>query len=300
MPHPNLTIFTPTYNRAHTLIRTYESLCTQTCMDFEWIVVDDGSTDDTGALVKSWQQQNRIPIRYIYKSNGGLFTGYNTAFEAAETELIVCIDSDDYMPAEAVEWIINKWRKDGGAGYCGIVGLDFSHRTMRPLGGYFPEGLSECYFIDLHQRGIHCADSKLVLRVDLVKQVAPQIGFPGEKFFNPNYMQLQVCDKLPILVLNEALCIVDYQINDSMSKAIYKQYINSPHSFAKGRRIEMSLKHCTLKNKFRQCVHYVAETRLAKERDWLKNCPYPLIALLMWPLGQLLYYHILNKNKATN
>ena len=100
-----LTVFTPTYNRAHTLPRLYNSLCNQTCRDFEWLVIDDGSTDDSKDLVLRWKKEAVIPIQYIYKENGGLYTGYNTAYLNIETELNVCIDSDDAMPKDAVEKI---------------------------------------------------------------------------------------------------------------------------------------------------------------------------------------------------
>ena len=75
-----LCVFTPTYNRSDTLPRVYDSLCSQTCKDFEWLVIDDGSTDNTKELIKSFIHENKFPIRYIYKDNGGLHTGYNTAY----------------------------------------------------------------------------------------------------------------------------------------------------------------------------------------------------------------------------
>ena len=95
----SITVFTPTYNRAYILPKCYESLCHQTCKDFEWLIIDDGSTDGTKELVARWQAHgNGYPIRYIYKQNGGLHTGYNTAIANMDTELSVCIDSDDSMP----------------------------------------------------------------------------------------------------------------------------------------------------------------------------------------------------------
>ena len=84
-----LTVFTPTYNRAHLLRRLYESLVTQSCQDFEWLVIDDGSTDFTRQLVESFIAEGRIPVRYIYKENGGLYTGYNVAYANIATELCV-------------------------------------------------------------------------------------------------------------------------------------------------------------------------------------------------------------------
>lgn len=101
---PKLTIFTPAYNRVHTLPRTYKSLLRQSCKDFLWLIVDDGSTDGTTELVHQWQtQDNGFEIQYIHKDNGGLHTAYNTAIAELSTELATCIDSDDWLVDEAVE-----------------------------------------------------------------------------------------------------------------------------------------------------------------------------------------------------
>ena len=102
-----LTIFTPAYNRAHTLGRTYESLLRQTCSDFEWLIVDDGSKDSTKELVEGWMQEGKISIQYIYQQNQGMHGAHNTAYRNIDTELNTCIDSDDYMPDDAVETIVN-------------------------------------------------------------------------------------------------------------------------------------------------------------------------------------------------
>ena len=258
-----LTVFTPTYNRAHTLARLYRSLCAQSCQDFDWLVIDDGSTDGTAALVKGFMSEGKIPIRYIYKENGGLYTGYNAAYANIETELNVCIDSDDAMPENAVERIISIWKENGSDRYCGILGLDVDMDNGNPIGGLFPEGLIECYFPELYAKNIHRGDTKQVMRTDLMKAVAPQVGFPGEKNFNPVYMLLQVTDKYPIIVVNECFCLVQYQQGDSMSRNIWRQYLNSPRSFARMRRLEMTLKHTTPLNRMRSAVHYVAECLIA-------------------------------------
>ena len=263
-----LTVFTPTYNRAHTLGRLYHSLCAQTSKDFLWLVIDDGSTDGTEALVRGWMEEALIPVKYIFKENGGLYTGYNTAYAAIETELNVCIDSDDAMPSDAVEKIIRIWQERGSDRYCGITGLDCDMGTLEPIGGRFPEGMTECYFPELYAKGIHRGDSKQVMRTDLMKEVAPQVGFPGEKNFNPVYMLLQVTDKYPVLLSNECFCLVQYQTGDSMSRNIRRQYLDSPRSFAKMRRLEMTLKHTTFINRLRCAAHYMVESMIAL---WKKN-----------------------------
>ena len=262
-----LTVFTPTYNRAHTLERLYRSLCAQTCRDFEWLVIDDGSTDGTAALIQDFIKEGLIPIRYIYKENGGLYTGYNTAYANIETELNVCIDSDDTMPTDAVEIILTIWKTRGADRYCGLLGLDVDMDTGHPLGGRFPEEMTECFFPELYARSIHRGDTKQVMRTDLMKAVAPQVGFPGEKNFNPVYMLLQVTDKYPIIVVNECFCNVQYQQGDSMSRNIWRQYLDSPRSFAKMRRQEMRLKHTTPFNRMRCAFHYVVESLIALTRS---------------------------------
>ena len=288
-----LTVFTPTYNRAHTLERLYLSLCAQTCQDFDWLVIDDGSTDGTAALIRGFINEGRIPIRYIYKENGGLYTGYNVAYANIETELNVCIDSDDAMPENAVEMILRTWKERGGSSFAGLIGLDIYRESGKPIGGAFPEQLSVCFLPELNAKWIHRGDTKQVMRTDLMKEVAPQIGFPGEKNFNPAYMLYQVCDQSPLLVINEPLCIVDYQEGDSMSRNIWGQYLDSPHSFAKTRRLEMSLMHGSFPFRLLSAVHYVAECLIAKERDWLRSTPRKGLTLFAFLPGSLLYLIIL-------
>ena len=306
-----LTVFTPTYNRSHTIWRTYESLCRQTSMDFEWLVVDDGSSDGTSSLVSSWikpdQLNNYNPqafdgyceagfkIRYIWKENGGLHTGYNTAYANIDTELCVCIDSDDWMPDDAVEKILGCWQQRGGERYAGIMGLDYD-TAGKPLGGFFPDGLSEVYFLDMYINNIHRADTKEVMRTDLMKRVAPQVGFEGEKNFNPVYMLLQVCDDYPLLVVNEPLCLVEYQKEDSMSRNIWRQYLDSPRSYSKMRAQEMTLKRSSLVNQFRSAIHYVAEHKIA-----YNNCGVlrsPRIVLTFFALSPGLFLYLIIKKKA--
>ena len=325
-----ITIFTPSYNRVHTIRRTYESLCNQTCNDFDWLIIDDGSTDGTRKWVESlgskiitkgqkfdWMgrpiegtdnnyfviELPKFKLTYIRKPNGGLYTGYNVAYATIKTELCVCVDSDDYMPNNAVENIITLWRRYYPSDshnnqqsvltsqeYCGIIGLDFYADKGTPIGGFFPEGMIETYRSDLFIKKIHYGDCKEVMRTDLMRQVAPQIGFEGEKNFNPSYMLSQIWDKYPLLVINANLCNVDYQIGaDSMSDAIYRQYINSARSYAKHRLLHMKLKRYSYSLKFRSAAHYISSCLLSKDGNWLKNSPMKLTTLFAIPFGIGIY-----------
>lgn len=119
-----LTVFTPTYNRAFCLDQLYNSLCRQTSDDFTWLVIDDGSTDNTEDLVKGWIADGKIEIRYHKKPNGGMHTGHNAAYRLIDTQLNTCIDSDDFMPDDAVAVIVETWKSRGSDKVAGIIGLD--------------------------------------------------------------------------------------------------------------------------------------------------------------------------------
>ena len=256
----------PCYNSAEYMDKCIESLlaCDDGRGDIEILIVDDGSTkDNTAQKADEWHERYPDTIYAIHKENGGLYTGYNTAYEAIRTELNVCIDSDDAMPPDAVEIILSEWQSRGSESVAGLIGLDVDMDGGKPIGGFFPEGMAECYLLDLYTKRIHRGDSKQVMRTVLMKRVAPQVGFPGEKNFNPIYMLLQVCDDYPLLVVNKPLCLVEYQQNDSMSRNIWRQYFDSPRSFAKMRRLEMHLKRSTALNRIRSAAHYAADSLIA-------------------------------------
>ena len=289
---PFLTVFTSTYNRVNTLPRTYESLCRQTDKDFEWLIVDDGSTDNTEEIVQIWLKEDKgFSVRYIKKANEGFHTGYNTAIANMESTLAVCIDSDDYMPDNAVALIHECWLSRGSKDYGGIIGLDYRvDRTL--IGGFLPEKKEAINLIALAQGKypVKPGDKKIVVRTDLYKAVAPMEVFPGEKYFNPHYMHLEISRHYDFLVLNECLCIVEYQDN-GMSSNIYKQYKNSPNSFLEIRKQWFSFEGLSLRDRFQTGIHFVSEAfmahkfwkeyRISDQRGILTLCLLPGLLLAL-------------------
>lgn len=104
------TVFTPTFNRAHTLQRVYGSLVAQTFCDFEWLIVDDGSSDGTGALVAGWMDEARFPIRYQWQPNQGKHVAFNRGVQLAEGEMFLTLDSDDSCLPQALERFHFHWQ----------------------------------------------------------------------------------------------------------------------------------------------------------------------------------------------
>ena len=181
-----LTVFTPAYNRAHTIGRTYKSLCSQKCKDFVWLIVDDGSTDNTAELVKDWiSKDNGFEIQYIYKENGGMHTAHNVAYRNIHTELNTCIDSDDALSENAVEKIINKWNQVKSRGYAGIIALDANMNTGKVIGKGFPKDMTETTLSGYYASG-GSGDKKLIYRTDIINSVPEYPVFDNEK-----YLQMQ-------------------------------------------------------------------------------------------------------------
>ena len=220
-----LTIFTPTYNRAYILHQAYKSLCRQTTHDFIWLIVDDGSTDETKELVQTWIEENKISIRYYYQPNGGKMRAHNWGVRLCDTELFVCLDSDDYLVDDAVETILTLWNsleeKQGLAGIVAYKGKDTQH-TM--FGEAFPEVRIDT-LQELYQKGFF-GENTLVHRRDVLLQF-PFPEIEGEKFIP----EAVVYDKIDLLyqlyVFPKILMICKYR-NDGLSYAIEELRMNNP------------------------------------------------------------------------
>ncbi|BCK00820.1 glycosyltransferase family 2 protein [Anaerocolumna chitinilytica] len=293
---PYITVFTPTYNRFNLLHYCYNSLKRQTIKNFEWLIIDDGSTDNTKELVEKWMNEEKdFHINYRYKNNGGLHTAYNMAIENMNTELCICIDSDDFLPDNAIEIILKLWEEKKDNQYAGIIGLDYDIND-NIIGDKLPEVNS----INLNYmlvNKIGCGDKKIVMRTELYKKVAPMKTFNNEKNFNPNYLNTLISEDYDFLVLNKNLCYVEYQ-QDGMSSNIYKQYINSPNSFAELRRLYMTIHHADIKFILKNAIHYDSSCIISKNyNDILSKSPRKLLTLLVFPIGIILSIYIKYKYK---
>ena len=171
-----ITIFTPTYNRAYLLPKLYESLKKQTFNDFEWLIVDDGSTDDTHDLVDGWMKEGHLNIRYYYQENGGKHRAINKGVPLAKGEWFFIVDSDDSLPDNSLE-IANKWMKsvENDETFAGVCGL-------REINGWSPD--LEFEFLDLSPlriKHIIKVDKAEIFRTKILQNY-PFPNFTGENF----------------------------------------------------------------------------------------------------------------------
>lgn len=289
-----LTIFTPTYNRSHTLSRTYESLLAQDCKDFIWLIVDDGSTDDTKSLVEKWMSvDNGFEIQYIYKKNGGMHTAHNTAYENIKTELNVCIDSDDCMAENAVDLILKKWDNVCDKGYAGLIGLDATF-DGNIIGKGFKRGMLDTTLSEYYEAG-GAGDKKLVYRTEIINKYPPYPVFDGEKYVALAYKYRLIDQNYKLAILDKVLCYVEYQ-QDGSSKNMFKQYINNPKGFAFWRKICM-MYPLSKKRIFIDCIHYVSSSIISKNRKLIKESPKKILTIISIPFGCILTLYIKLKVK---
>lgn len=285
-----LTVFTPAYNRAHTLPRTYESLRKQNCKDFMWLIVDDGSRDYTKELVESWMEEdNEFEIKYIYKENGGMHTAHNVAYANITTELNVCIDSDDCLAENAVEKILNKWNLVKGKGYAGLIGLDADF-DGNIIGKGFPTDMKETTLLGYYAAG-GFGDKKLVYRTDVINKYPQYPVFEDEKYVALAYKYRLIDQEYKLAVIDEILCNVEYQA-DGSSGTMWKQYLKNPKGFAFWRKVCMQYPEST-KRKIIDCIHYCSSSIIARNKSYIKESPAKILTVVCtipgWILTQYIY-----------
>ncbi len=290
-----LTIFTPAYNRAFCLHVCYESLKRQSCKDFIWLIIDDGSTDDTEDLVKTWIKEGILKIDYYQQENQGMHGAHNTAYERINTELNVCIDSDDYMPDDAVEKILSFWKKYGSNNVSGIIGLD-SDSSNQLIGSTLPGHIKSSTLFDLHYRHGVTGDKKLVYRTELTRKY-PYPIFHNEKYVGLAYKYYMLDQEYEMLLMNEVLCCVEY-LPDGSSRNMLHQYRRNPNGFSFYRKELMKIPFAGFVFKFKQAIHYVSSSLLGRNWSFLQETPSKTLTVPALPIGFLLFLYIKAKTRT--
>ncbi|WP_417558876.1 glycosyltransferase family 2 protein [Mesoflavibacter zeaxanthinifaciens] len=288
-----ITVFTTTYNRAYLLPILYESLLKQSNKNFIWLIIDDGSTDNTREIVKDWMTAGKIEIQYHYKENGGMHTGHNEAYRLINTEYNVCIDSDDFMPKNAIEIILNSV-KNLEENFAGLVGLDAA-KDGEIIGTRIPDKLHAVKLNELYSIHQVRGDKKLVYRTEIVRKYPEYPEYPNERFVPLDYLCLLIDQDYDLKPVNEVLCIVEYQ-DDGSTTNILKQYRRHPNGFAFSRISR--IKHGkTFKEQFKNAVHLVSSAIFSKKVSWLFKSDKTLLVIAAIPFGCLLNVYVRLKTK---
>lgn len=226
---PLITVLTTTYNRAHLLPRLYESLCRQTLKDFEWIVVDDGSSDGTEELFNSKlnTQNSKFPIRYFKKENHGKHSAVNLGVKYAKGELVFIADSDDMLPQDGLQVVAEEYNKVKGDGKIGgIAGLDINIVDEKVIGSGLPKKSIDCNAIDIRYKYHVKGDLKEVFRTSVLREY-PFPEIPGEIFCPEQLAWFRIAQKYNLHYINRPIYLAEYQ-SDGITSGITRARMNSP------------------------------------------------------------------------
>lgn len=229
MKHPFITILTPTYNRASLLPRLFDSLLRQTNKDFEWIVVDDGSTDDTREVVANLKEKcdGAFPMGYVYKANGGKHMAINIGAERARGELLFIADSDDLLTDDALETVANSWHDiSDDKSFAGIAGLDIAMDTREVIGSGLPQEHIDCNAIDIRYRHHVTGDMKEVFRTEVLREF-PFPEFAGERFCPEQLVWFRMARRYRLRYINKPIYIANYQ-PDGITAGITRARMRNP------------------------------------------------------------------------
>ncbi len=287
-----VTIFTPTYNRAYILSRVYESLLKQTNKNFEWIIVDDGSKDNTEELVKKWIEEKKIQIRYFKQTNQGKMMAHNKGVKEAKGELFVCVDSDDYLINEAVEIIERKWKNEKLVKNCvGLIGTKIFENGNTVGGTNMPKNIEYTTLQKLYLKYKFKGDTTLVFRTNIIKKYEfPKIE--GEKFIPEGYIYDQIDQEGELAIIQEGICVCEY-LEDGYTANSAKMIRDNPKGYILV--AEQKLKFAKgIKQKLKMCAKIVLGNWLAKQKGYIKKSSHKILMILSIPLA---YYVYLKKYK---
>ncbi len=278
-----LTIFTPTYNRRELLSRAYESLKRQTSKDFVWLIVDDGSTDDTKEVVKQWIDENVIPIRYAFYENGGKMRAHNRGVELCDTEWFLCLDSDDYLVDTAVEQLYALEEKIAGPTVAGIVAHKGKNETQPLYGTKFPiSGYSTLF--GLYLKGFS-GETTLLYKTEVLRQYPfPEIA--GEKYVPEDYIYDKIDRNHTLYIYPEILTVCEL-VTEGYTDAQKSIKENNPRAWylyyeQRARITPVSLL------KWKYLGYYICYAKRCHEPVWKKNMISPIFVLTGYPFAWIL------------
>ena len=286
---PKITVFTPSYNRAYILPQLYNSLARQTSGDFEWVVVDDGSTDNTSELLSQWEKSASFTIKWQTQPNQGKHIAINTGVLMASGELFFIVDSDDYLTNDAIEKVIGFWdSEERGNDISGIIGYR-SFSASKLVGTPLPPDIKRC---KLHETGMKyrsTGDKVVIYRTSILRRF-PFPKFGNERFLGESYVFNQIDDEYDMVVMNDRVYMFQYQ-NDGLSQDFRKLYRNNPMGFLAS--TVQNLKYAdTAKSRVKLQAHIQClAMRTSSFRAWLRSFFSPTGILAVLP-SIYLYYKI--------
>lgn len=281
-----LSIITPTYNRAHTLSKCYESLRRQTCMDFEWIVVDDGSTDDTRVVVYGFSE-DLFPIAKLHKENGGKHTALNYSHPYIHGDYVLILDSDDYLTDTAVEEVLSAWNRYRQEEIVGILSFLKGASKNEPVCTVedFETPVDVLRYRRISRSGNDCCE---VVRKELFKEY-PFPVFEGEKFISECALWNRVGLQHKCVYIDSVIYICEY-LEDGLTRSGKSMRIKNPRGGMFTSNLRMDRKNY-IDQRIKYALLYTCYGFFAHDgfKRQIKGTDHPFLAALCFPFGALIY-----------
>lgn len=276
-----LTIFTPTYNRGYIINQLYESLTQQSVKDFEWIIIDDGSTDDTQDIIKNIVVSNdSFNIIYKKQQNQGKHVAINNGVKIANGELFFIVDSDDILTENAVERILY-WRRDLPEGYSGLGLLRADITSKKIFGKTFHGEIRDATSLDRNKYNI-IGDKAEIYFTNILKKY-PFPVFEGENFLTEAVVWNRIANAgFKMRWINEIIYLGEY-LSDGLTSSIDKRLINNFDGYTLYVKELISYPKCDIKNRIKAIGMYAMRGRgkrlSLKEISSKINCTYAQILI---------------------
>lgn len=225
-----ISVITPTYNRAYILHQAYQSLKDQTYKNFEWIIVDDGSTDNTQKRVQLFIDDNILNILYIKQENGGKHRAHNIAVKHAKGELIVCLDSDDALSVNALQRSIDLWAERSNDETIGILARRGNFKDHKAICSELPLHLEYATMSDLRDKYKFKGDTILFFRSALLKKYLFN-EFCNENFMSENNLYVELDKHGKMILSNDILYYCNY-LEDGLTSRFHQLLYKNPKGAA--------------------------------------------------------------------
>lgn len=289
-----ITIITPTFNRMSTLPKCYDSLKRQTSLDFEWLIIDDGSTDNTESIVGEWiKQTDKFDIRYVKKQNGGKASALNVAFTMLETPYACILDSDDYLYDTAIESFLKvKEQADKDNICCGVMAFRHNADGTVMGGREISTESGKITMIDILNLGIRTELFCFYKTAIISKMQFPT--FSGEKFVSPQWLDFELARHYYFIPSNHQYCVCVY-IADGLTRNKRNVIIKNPHGYTAVKKQTFEFSD-SINKSIKHGIMYDCGCLISKDKNWFKNSPKKFLSVLLMPIAYVLYlYRFKNK-----
>lgn len=283
-----LTVFTPTYNRAHTLGKIYESLKRQTNKNFCWIIVDDGSTDGTKELIREFKKNDDIEIYYEYQENSGKPTAHNKGVELSTTPYFICLDSDDYFTDDSVDTILEGFamnEDDSQVGAILALKVSSDDESLTKYNG--ERGIQKATLRDFYRKGVIYGDAALAFKTKLLKKFRfPH--FDGEKFVPEAYLYDLVDSESLFYIVPRNIVVCEY-LEDGYTANMARIISRNPKGYLAYIQQRLGFDK-TITDVFFDTIRYDAIMYCIDKSRIVKDAEHKIMAFMLKPAGYYLFW----------